>query len=193
MSATVEYGNHKQRLYFPFLSGFYDGVAQPLAWVGLRVATGGMLVLSGWPKIMAPMAMTGFVEGMGFYPGWFWSPLLAAMQFFGGIAITVGLFTRPIALANAVMLAITLYFHMANPYGDRFLTDAGIEFMKTGGAQYFTPAAMQQLADGGVAFLSRAQEKADWLSLLWTGTAAFYAAFGGGMWSLDRYLMKKEF
>ncbi len=193
MSTSTEYANLKQGLFLPFLSGFYDSFAQPIAWVGLRVATGGMLAVAGWPKMMAPMAMSGFVEGMGFYPGWFWSPLLAGLQFFGGIAIALGLFTRPLALANAVMLAITLYFHTANPYGDRFLTDAGVEFMKAGGAQYFTPAALQQLGDGGVGFLSRAQEKADWLSFLWTGTAAFFAAFGGGMWSLDRSLLKKEF
>ena len=192
MSETLEYGNSRQRLYLPFLGGFYDSVAQPLAWVGLRVATGGMLAVAGWPKILDPMAMNGFVEGMGFYPGWFWSPLLAAMQFFGGIAIAVGLFTRPIALANAVMLAITLYFHVANPYGDRFLTEAGVEFMKTGGAEYFTPQGLQRLADGGASFLTRVQEKADWLSFLWTGTAAFYAAFGGGMWSIDRYFLRKE-
>jgi len=30
-------------------------------------------------------------------------------------------------------------------------------------------------------------------SLIWTGGAAFFAAFGGGWWSLDRYYIKKEF
>ena len=193
MPTDLSYKNPKERMWLPVMSGFYDGVAQPLAWVGLRILTGGLLAVSGWPKIMAPMAMTQFVENLYFYPGWFWSPFLAAIQFFGGIAIAVGLFTRPIALANAVMLAITLYFHAANPYGDRFLTDAGVEFMKTGGAEYFTPAAMQNLADGGGAFLGRVQEKAIWLSLFWTAAAAFFAAFGGGIWSVDRAIMKKEF
>ncbi|MGQ0484879.1 MAG: DoxX family protein [Hyphomicrobiales bacterium] len=193
MSAILSYDNTKEHMWLPSMSGFYDSVAQPLAWVGLRVLTGGMLVVAGWPKIMAPMAQAQFVEGLYFYPGWFWSPFLAVLQFFGGMAICVGLFTRPIALANAVMLAVTLWFHWANPYGDRFLTDAGVEFMKTGGAQYFTPEAVRHLADGGAAFLDRVQEKADWLSLLWTGTAAFFAAFGGGSWSVDRNILKKEF
>ncbi len=192
MSETYEYKNVKERLYLPFLSGFYDAFAQPLAWVALRALTGGLLVVSGWPKILDPMAMNGFVEGLGFYPGWFWSPLLAAMQFFGGMAIMVGLFTRPIALANAVMLAITLYFHVASPYGESFLTAAGVEFMKTSGAQYFTADALRQLADGGVGFLDRVQEKAVWLSLMWVATAAFFAAFGGGMWSIDRYYLRRE-
>jgi hypothetical protein len=31
------------------------------------------------------------------------------------------------------------------------------------------------------------------LSLIWTATAAFFAAFGGGAWSVDRALLKKEF
>jgi putative oxidoreductase len=107
------------------------------------------------------MAQFQFVESLHFNPGWFWSPFLAALQFFGGMAIAVGLFTRPFALANAVMLAITLYFHLANPYGERFLTDAGVEFMKSGGSAYFTLEAVRQLADGGMAFLSRLQEKAE--------------------------------
>lgn len=193
MATDRDFHTTKERLYLPFLSGFYDGFAQPLAWAGLRILTGVLLVVSGWPKITAPMAQAQFVESLYFYPGWFWSPFLAALQFFGGMAIVVGLFTRPFALANAMMLAITLYFHLANPYGDRFLTDAGVEFMKSGGSAYFTPDAVRQLGDGGMAFLSRVQEKADWLSLIWTATAAFFAAFGGGAWSVDRALLKKEF
>ncbi len=193
MSSPASFTNPKDALWFPFMSGFYDNFAQPLAWVGLRVLIGGTLVYAGWPKIVAPMAQVGFVESINFYPGWLWSPFLAAMQFFGGIAIIIGLFTRPIALANTVMLAITLWFHLANPYGDSFLTAAGVEFMKTGGTEYFTPAAAARLADGGARFLAQVQDKANLLSLLWAGGAALFAAFGGGLWSVDRGVLKKEF
>ncbi len=193
MTSTALFTNPKEAMWLPSMSGFYDKFAQPLAWVGLRALMGGTLVYSGWPKIIDPMAQAGFVESLYFYPGWLWSPLLAAMQFFGGIAIVIGLFTRPIALANAVMLAITLWFHLANPYGDSFLTAAGVEFMKTGGAEYFTPAATARLADGGARFLAQVQDKANLLSLLWTGGVAFFAAFGGGLWSIDRGILKKEF
>jgi putative oxidoreductase len=153
---------------------------------------GGALVYEGWPKIVAPMAQVGFVESLHFYPGWFWSPLLAAMQFFGGFALIAGLWTRPIALANAVMLAITLWFHHTHPYGEAFLNPAGIEFLKSGGAQYFTAEGLKSLADGGGAFLTQVQEKAEMLSLIWTGAAALLAAFGGGYYSVDRVL-RKEF
>jgi putative oxidoreductase len=185
--------NPREQLWLPFMSGFYDRLAQPLAWVALRVLFGGLLVYEGWPKIVAPLAQVGFVESLHFYPGWFWSPLLAAMQFFGGIAIAVGLLTRPIALANAVMLAITLWFHVSHPYPARLLTETGIAFMKSGGAEYFSPAGLRPLADGGRAFLAQVQDKANLLSLLWTGVAVFFAGFGGGPWSVDRCVVNKEF
>ncbi len=182
----------RERLFLPFLAPFYELFAQPLAWVGFRVLVGGLLVYEGLPKIMAPFGQSGFVEMLGFYPGWLWSPLLAAMQFFGGIMIAVGLLTRPVALANAVMLAVTFWFHYSRPYGDAFLTEAGLELLRSQGAEIFTPAALRRLADGGGAFLHQVQGKAEMLSIVWTGGAAFFAAFGGGPLSVDRALMRKE-
>lgn len=180
------------RLIIPALGGFYRSFAQPAAWVVLRVAIGGVLALEGWSKMLAPMAMTGFVEGIGFYPGWFWSPLLAALQFFGGLAVAVGLFTRPVALANAAMLAITLWFHVVNPYGDAFLTQEGIAALTSNG-ELFTPNAMGRLADGGARFLAQVQGKAEDLSLFWTLGMLLFAGYGGGPLSVDRNILKKEF
>lgn len=57
------------QFYLPFLAGFYDKIAQPFAWTAFRVAIGGMLMIEGYPKILAPMAQIGFVENLGFYPG----------------------------------------------------------------------------------------------------------------------------
>lgn len=180
------------RLIIPALGGFYSSFAQPAAWVLLRVAVGVLLAMEGWSKILAPMAMTGFVESIGFYPGWFWSPFLAVIQFFGGIAVAIGLFTRPIALANAVMLAITYWFHLVNPYGDAFLTQAGIEALRAN-PELFTPQAAQRLADGGARFLAQVQGKAEHLSLIWTLAMLMFAAYGGGRLSVDRNVLKKEF
>lgn len=191
MTDTLIFSNEQNKLVIPFLGNFYDRIAQPMAWSLLRLAIGGMLVIEGWPKIMAPFAQVGFVEGIGFYPGWLWSPVLAALQFFGGMFIAAGLFTRPIALANGVMLAITLWFHYAHPYGDAFLTQAGIDALKAGG-DLFTPAGTARLADGGARFLEQVQEKAELASLFWTGGAFLFAAFGGGYLSLDRLLLRKQ-
>lgn len=181
------------RLIIPSVSAFYDRIARPLSWLILRVFVGGALILEGWPKIVAPFAQTGFVESIGFHPGWFWSPLLAAIQFFGGIAIMIGFLTRPIALANAVMLAITWWFHATHPYGDAFLTSAGIEALKNGGEMIYTPDGMRRLADGGAVFLHQVQAKAEFLSAIWAVATLLFAGYGGGPVSVDRNLLKKEF
>lgn len=182
----------QEALIIPALAPVYAALAQPMAWTVLRLAVGGMLALEGWPKIMAPFALAGFLESLGFHPGWFWSPFLAGLQFFGGILIAIGLFTRPVALANGVMLAITLWFHHSHPYPPMFLTPEGIAALK-GGSPIITPEAAAQLADGGAAFLAQVQHKAILASLFWIGGAFLYAAFGGGYLSLDRLLFKKQF
>lgn len=192
MNDTNPFSNERTSLWLPFLGGFYDRFAQPLAWVALRFAVGAMLVIEGYPKIMAPFAQVGFVEKLGFHPGWLWSPLLAGMQFFGGMFIAAGLLTRPIALANMVMLTITLWFHYANPYGHAFLTEGGIAALNTAGQTLFTPQGLARLKDGGTIFLEQVQTKAELASLFWTGGVALFAAFGGGYGSLDR-LLKKRF
>ena len=51
------------------------------------------------------------VEGLGFYPGVFWSPLLAVTEFFGGILLALGLLTRPAAFAGMIVLLVTVWFH----------------------------------------------------------------------------------
>lgn len=182
----------RERLVLPFLGGFYDGVAQPWGWALFRIAIGGMLVIEGWPKIVAPLAQVGFVESLGFYPGWLFSPLLAVMQFVGGFLIAVGVLTRPIALANAVMLLITLWFHVAHPYGDAFLTQDGMAYLNAH-TELLTPAGQARLLkDGGAFFLAQVQDKAFLASLFWAGGAALIAAFGSGPLAVDRFL-KKEF
>ncbi|VXC56780.1 putative oxidoreductase [Pseudomonas sp. 8Z] len=191
MSSLSVFKNEKSHLYLPFMSDFYNGFAQPFGWALFRIIIGGMLVVEGWPKIVAPLAQVGFVENLGFYPGWLWSPMLAGMQFFGGVCIAIGLLTRPIALANAVMLAITVWFHVAHPYGDALLTQAGIDALKSG-SEYFTPDGIKRLADGGSAFLAAVQLKAELASIFWAAGALLVAAFGGGYFSLDR-MFRKQF
>lgn len=91
-----------QRLYRPF-----DTTAETV----LRVVAGALLVTHGFGKITNPFGAVGMVEGLGFYPGVFWSPLLAATEFFGGILVAIGLFTRPAAFASMIVLLVTVYFH----------------------------------------------------------------------------------
>jgi len=91
-----------QRFYLPL-----DTTAETL----LRVVAGVLLVTHGYGKIINPFGAIGMVESLGFYPGVFWSPLLSATEFFGGILITIGLFTRPASFAAMIVLLVTVYFH----------------------------------------------------------------------------------
>ena len=186
----------RERLVLPFLSSFYASFAQPVGWLAFRLIIGGLFMVEGWHKIQQPMAQSGFVEMIGFAPGWFFSPLLAFVNFFGGLLIVLGLLTRPAALASALVLLITYWFHVTHPYGDAFLTAEGIAYLNENKGLLTPTGQMRLLTDGGAAFLAGptgVQLKAEWNSLFWSAGAVLIAAFGGGAYSLDRMLLRKEF
>jgi putative oxidoreductase len=99
-----------QRLLVPALSPLYSSGHEIVETI-LRVAAGVLLVTHGFGKIMNPFGAAGMVESLGFYPGVFWSPLLAATEFFGGIMVAIGLLTRPASFAAMIVLLVTVYFH----------------------------------------------------------------------------------
>ena len=98
------------RLYFPALGGFYRSVSTPSI-VLMRVVAGVALMTHGWGKIQDPMMLVGLVESIGFQPGWLWAWALAITEFFGGLFIALGLFTRFWAAAATFLLLVTVYFH----------------------------------------------------------------------------------
>lgn len=106
----TELATTRSRLFIPALGGLYAALHDSAETI-LRVAAGLLLVTHGYGKILNPFGASGMVESLGFYPGAFWSPLLSATEFFGGILIAIGLFTRPAAFAAMIVLAVTVYFH----------------------------------------------------------------------------------
>ena len=100
----------RNRLIVPQVASLYAGGHEAVDAL-LRVVAGLLLVTHGYGKIINPFGAVGMVESLGFYPGVFWSPLLAATEFFGGILVAIGLFTRPAAFAAAIALLVTVYFH----------------------------------------------------------------------------------
>ena len=101
------------RLWFPGLKPFYDAVI-PLSWLVVRVAVGWNLVVHGWGKIGGPTPafLKAYVD-LGFTPPtpWFWAAFF--IEFVGGLALILGLFTRFFAAAAAIeLLIITMvYWH----------------------------------------------------------------------------------
>ncbi|MGX5667511.1 DoxX family protein [Rhizobium daejeonense] len=100
----------RDRLIVPQLQPVYAGGYETVETV-LRVLAGVLLVTHGYGKIINPLGAVGMVESLGFYPGIFWSPLLSATEFFGGILVAIGLFTRPASFAAMIVLLVTVYFH----------------------------------------------------------------------------------
>lgn len=99
------------KLLVPALRPFYDA-AIPLSWLVVRVAVGWNLVVHGWGKIggPTPAALKAFAD-LGFDPPlpWFWAAF--CVEFVGGIALILGLFTRFFAAAVAIeMLLITAVY-----------------------------------------------------------------------------------
>ena len=106
----TEIATDRPRLIVPALGRVYSALGEGAETL-LRVAAGLLLATHGYGKILDPFGASGMVESLGFYPGAFWSPLLSATEFFGGILIAIGLLTRPAAFAGMIVLAVTVYFH----------------------------------------------------------------------------------
>ena len=102
--------NFQSRLVIPALGGIYASLREGAETL-LRVVAGLALVTHGAGKIGDPFGAAGMVESLGFYPGAFWSLMLALTEFFGGILIAIGLLTRPASLAATFVLLVTVYFH----------------------------------------------------------------------------------
>lgn len=192
MATALPFTNIKKELHFPKLAAFYDHIAQPFAWVALRFTAGAALVVQGIPLIKDPLSMTGFFEGIGFLPGHVWSVTLLIVQVLGGFLIAIGLYTRPAALAVGTMLLVTLWYHFTYPFGPELFTSEGMKELASNPGM-LTSDGSALLKDGGRYFAELAQAKAVLLSLLWSGIAFLFAAFGGGYLSLDRKLLRKRY
>jgi len=108
MSVTTDASRGK--LIIPVLGRLYSSLHETGETL-LRIIAGAFLTIHGSQKITDPFGAAEMVEGLGFYPGAFWSLLLSCTEFFGGIFIAIGLLTRPAAFAGMFVLLVTVWFH----------------------------------------------------------------------------------
>jgi putative oxidoreductase len=107
LSATSEAEVDRKRLFVPAVAGFYETFA-PLAYTLIRVALGLILIPHGYAKLFgndAVAASRNFVNFGWAYP-LAWAYFIGAVEFFGGILLALGLFTRIVAAAFVVEMAV---------------------------------------------------------------------------------------
>lgn len=106
-SATSEAAIDRQRLFVPAAAGFYETFA-PCAYTLIRVALGLILIPHGYAKLFgndAVPASRNFVHFGWAYP-LAWAYFIGAVEFFGGILLALGLFTRIAAAAFVIEMAV---------------------------------------------------------------------------------------
>ena len=119
------------KLVLPFLKPFYD-VVIPLSWPLVRCSVGLILAVHGWPKFLKVVALVGGTPmGKGSVV-----QLVALMcvEFFGGLCISAGLFTRFFAPAAAIEMGYLTFVQYWGHYGWR--TD-GYEYVLMWGLVLF--------------------------------------------------------
>jgi putative oxidoreductase len=103
-----------------------------LAYPLVRITTGLLLIPHGAQKLFGWFGghgLTGtgayFGETLGMEPGILFALLAGLVEFVGGLALVLGVLTRPAALAVAVLLAVALSVHVPNGF---FWTSGGVEY-----------------------------------------------------------------
>ncbi len=119
-------------LFFPFMAGFHDrasGFAYPLIrfFTGLILMPHGARKLFGWFGGSGPVATgEGFAKGLGLEPGLFFALLVGGTEFFGGLCLAIGLFTRIAAAGTVIIMAVAIIaVHLGNGF---FVTEGGYEY-----------------------------------------------------------------
>jgi len=121
----------KTSLIFDFMAPAY-GTLKKYADPALRLTAGGFLIPHGAQKLFGWFGGYGLEGTAGYFEGTlgFSNGLLAVLaggsiEFFGGILLAFGLFTRPVAAIIAGFLLVALTFHVGNGF---IWTDLGYEY-----------------------------------------------------------------
>lgn len=107
MSATSDIEVDRNKLFVPAAASFYEKFA-PFAYPLIRVALGLILIPHGFAKLFGADAVPASRNFVNF--GWAyplaWAYAIGALEFFGAILLALGLFTRIVAAAFVVEMAV---------------------------------------------------------------------------------------
>ncbi|WP_413701081.1 DoxX family protein [Psychromonas sp. KJ10-10] len=97
----------------------------------LRVPLGIILIAHGSQKLFGLFGGYGlqgtgqFMESIGFAPGYLMALLAGSGEFFGGLALVLGLLTRPAAIVTAFTMFMAMTVHIGNGL---FVSNNGYEY-----------------------------------------------------------------
>ena len=94
--------------------------------VGLILAAHGAQKLFGWFGGNGLAGTAQWLSSMGIEPGYLMAFLAGGAEFFGGLALVIGLLTRPAALVAAFTMLVAIFsVHIGNGL---FAADGGYEY-----------------------------------------------------------------
>lgn len=93
--------------------------------VGMILAAHGAQKLFGWFGGYGLEGTGQWMASVGFEPGYLMALLAGSAEFFGGIALMLGLLTRPAAAVAAFTMAMAMTVHLGNGL---FISNNGYEF-----------------------------------------------------------------
>lgn len=76
--------------------------------LALRFVLGLIMLCHGWPKVKDLKNTVSGFEAMGFKPAKFWGPLVAFLEFVGGIALILGVFTQVVSLLFFIEFVVAI-------------------------------------------------------------------------------------
>ncbi|MFV8782002.1 DoxX family protein [Microbulbifer sp. SA54] len=94
--------------------------------VGIILAAHGAQKLFGWFGGYGLEGTGQWMESIGLAPGYLMALLAGSAEFFGGLALVLGLLTRPAAAVSALTMLVAIFSaHISNGF---FLTNNGYEY-----------------------------------------------------------------
>ena len=121
------YDDESGRLILPGLSLAYERLG-PLAYAAIRVLTALAIFPGGIDKLLqggAARTAAGPIAAMHLPFPYAWALTVGGLEFFGGILLAIGLFTRPVAVALTIQLLVIAFAIMIKR--GAFWTTGGIE------------------------------------------------------------------
>jgi putative oxidoreductase len=101
---------NRNRLYVPSVARIYEELA-PLSYTLIRVALGLIIIPHGFSKLFSDDAINASRNFVNF--GWSyplaWAYFIGALEFFGGILLAIGLFTRVMAAAFVIEMSVICF------------------------------------------------------------------------------------